>query len=506
MDSSTGDDAVPPDKISVDGNLLTEKTQNKLSTPLIATREQKRTDELATTVQVSPVHITTDTPNRKLPTPPRRLSLTKDYRTLYADLKQKYTQLNDAKKAALALANEKFEVLKGEIIKDKSKMEDDMLKCQAELKAKDDRISSLEKDKLDTDGLIEGLKKQNSYLQDLVEKSKLPKQDHIIVHREDGDEVVKTKSNAKSRKSEQLKCATCENNNEQHLIKCNSCSDWICDSCTDVGIAKIKPIINKCKSVYFTCNVCTNKAMKSNVNIRVDHTRNEIKKNNTITNNDQLLATISGLIEEKVNNLEKNMTKLIDDKLASNVTVSTPIAKEAHEENKLTYAKALQVPTEIKKIMQDAKNEEKVEQQEIERRSANFIIRGAEEIGRNEEKIKDNDNDYVSDIFKKLGVSAKPLNVIRLGKRNDAEKRPIKVVMNNKSDKQKVMTNLRRLKGTESEFGYISITDDYTANEREQIRKFSAMAKDKTEKSTSSTYKVRGNPKNGLRIVEFPGK
>ena len=169
----------------------------------------------------------------------------------------------------------------------------------------------------------------------------------------------------------------------------------------------------------------------------------------------------------------------------------------------LPMLKPYQVPTELRKIMQDAKNDELVERKEVEKRSANFIIRSAEEIGCNEAKIKENDNQYLDDILKKLGLLSKPLNVIRLGKPNDAGKRPIKVVMANKNDKQQVMGNLRKLKGTEQEFGKISITDDYTGNERERIKKFHLLAKEKSEKSESSIFKVRGNPKNGLRLVEI---
>ena len=44
-----------------------------------------------------------------------------------------------------------------------------------------------------------------------------------------------------------------------------------------------------------------------------------------------------------------------------------------------TFSKVLQLPTEVKQIMQDAKNEEKVQEKEQERRAKNFIIHGADE-------------------------------------------------------------------------------------------------------------------------------
>ena len=61
-------------------------------------------------------------------------------------------------------------------------------------------------------------------------------------------------------------------------------------------------------------------------------------------------------------------------------------------------------------------------------------------------------------------------NYIRLGNPNAKKKRPLKVVMENKYEKGKVMLNLRQLKGTEIEFGKISVTEDHTIEERQEIK------------------------------------
>ena len=49
----------------------------------------------------------------------------------------------------------------------------------------------------------------------------------------------------------------------------------------------------------------------------------------------------------------------------------------------------LEVPLELRKVMQDAKNDDKVEKKERERRSKNLIIHGAEEIGDDNNGIKE---------------------------------------------------------------------------------------------------------------------
>ena len=62
----------------------------------------------------------------------------------------------------------------------------------------------------------------------------------------------------------------------------------------------------------------------------------------------------------------------------------------------------------------------------------------------------------------------KPEGIARLGKPNETNKRTMKIVMNIKQDKERVMVNLKKLKDTEEEFGKIRITDDYTNTEREK--------------------------------------
>ena len=92
-----------------------------------------------------------------------------------------------------------------------------------------------------------------------------------------------------------------------------------------------------------------------------------------------------------------------------------------------------------------------MEESEQEKRATNFIIHGAEEFGETTAEMKALDNDYVDDILKQLGMHVTPESVIRVGASNESKSRPIKVTMKSKADKQKVMSRLSRLKGTEEE-------------------------------------------------------
>ena len=75
--------------------------------------------------------------------------------------------------------------------------------------------------------------------------------------------------------------------------------------------------------------------------------------------------------------------------------------------------------------------------------------------------------------------------------------------MTNKSERDEVMNNLNRLKGSEEILGKLSVKEDLTKNEREQVQKYVEMAKEKNAEDSSHHWVVRGTPKNGLRLVMF---
>ena len=102
-----------------------------------------------------------------------------------------------------------------------------------------------------------------------------------------------------------------------------------------------------------------------------------------------------------------------------------------------------------------------------------------------------------------MEIEATPESVVRLGKTNEKKGRVMKITMSTKAFKEEVMANVRRLKDTPETLGKISVTDGYTATERQQIQDFVKKAREQGEQDTSRVFKVRGDPKNGLRIMSF---
>ena len=71
----------------------------------------------------------------------------------------------------------------------------------------------------------------------------------------------------------------------------------------------------------------------------------------------------------------------------------------------------------------------------------------------------------------------------------------MKLKFKSEDDKDIVMTRLKK----------ISVTDDYTVEERQEIRKMVEKAKEKNRNDTKEiVWKVRGTPKNGLELKWFP--
>ena len=115
------------------------------------------------------------------------------------------------------------------------------------------------------------------------------------------------------------------------------------------------------------------------------------------------------------------------------------------------------------------------------------------------------DEQFTRLFFNRINVQVTPLNSFRLGKPDPNKTRPMKFEMAITFDKDIIMQNLKGLKGSELELGKFNVKEDYTLNERKQIRKYFDMAKEKNVKSNdpSRHWVVRGTPKNGIRLVRL---
>ena len=75
--------------------------------------------------------------------------------------------------------------------------------------------------------------------------------------------------------------------------------------------------------------------------------------------------------------------------------------------------------------------------------------------------------------------------------------------MTNSRDKDNIMPRLVNLKNAEEIYRKVSVRDDYTIEEREMIKEWVKKAAQKNNEENTQPWKVRGTPKNGLRLVKI---
>ena len=488
-DAEESHDMSSPAMIEKDGN-ITPPVPETATTPIKTVEEVLNSSSKAST-KLWPMK-----PSSGSPTPQG-----KRFRTQYEEMKTRYAI---QQQTILDLKNER-DTFK-EKLSECTAVNEELKQLKLEMQSAKENYETIIASK------NELLEARNCEIKDLQERQQVYEtQNKAGLHRVSSDESIFRLKPGKKKKQatgdDKLACEFegCSQTNTD-LIRCNVCYKWVCGDChDDIPVAKFKPLFNKCRTLYFLCKSCDQK-----VGIEAEPPQ-EINGNGStpVANNLDLLTSLQRIFDKKVTQLEKAIDKKLEDKMAAVTSLNDKITgSETDSANgeKVSYAKVLQVPAEVRKAMQEARNDEKIEKSEQEKRSLNFIIHGAEEIGDDAETIKKNDEEYIKDILKKLGVKAEAERAIRLGQPNEAKMRTLKIVMKTEAEKEEVMGNLRKLKGTEWEFGKISVTRDYSSTEREKIKEYAAKAKAQGEQDPTKIFKVRGDPKNGLRIISYKRK
>ena len=112
-----------------------------------------------------------------------------------------------------------------------------------------------------------------------------------------------------------------------------------------------------------------------------------------------------------------------------------------------------------------------------------------------EDNINTSDKDKVRDILDAINIESEPVTMFRLGIKEQNKKRPLLVRMHSKDEKKTILTNLSRLKYATRKYDErISITPDYTPEERKMIKE---LVKDARRRNTNEAkeeylWKVRG--------------
>ena len=196
---------------------------------------------------------------------------------------------------------------------------------------------------------------------------------------------------------------------------------------------------------------------------------------------------------------------MIENKLAGVLGIPISEASTGDNRKKLFSAAvgATTSPENHVAAMITTKNAELIEKQEKDKRANNIIIHGISEARTDGVALHKHDEDFIKSFLDAIEVEVQPKQIARLGNENANKRRPVKVILKNLDDKEKIISNLNKLKNAEPSIRGISVRDHYTQEERNLIRTMTEEAKRKNEAENVTHWKVRGTPKNGLKVVKI---
>ena len=221
------------------------------------------------------------------------------------------------------------------------------------------------------------------------------------------------------------------------------------------------------------------------------------KLKNKSNNHETIKNELETLLTEKITDLEAKTRDIIREEIKQTM-------KESMQKSPTTYAEMTKVHREsLKSVVKEQKEEDRKEERDIESRKTNIIIHGIMEPNKDTiDEDQEEDKSEIEDILGDIDIcDIKPTHH-RIGKKRGVKWRPIKVTLLSINEKERIMKSLYKLK----QYGYqgISITDDFTINERDKIKEMCEKAKKMNSESGDFVWRVRGSPRTSLRFIKIP--
>ena len=302
-------------------------------------------------------------------------------------------------------------------------------------------------------------------------------------------------------------CAICDAQRSE-MIKCDICEQWMCYECQEITQDIIKIIERYDKvGIRWFCTKCRNGDVCDSISGNIVHKLARLTED--------CLAKTANTVDE-VKALSAKVDVLLDDR-REHAQLMADVKSEVKtqcETVKKTFAQALNVPPgkqatavpDLRGIMREALTEQKQQSEDTERRAKNIIVYGIKELATDTEKAQTDatTSAFINDLCDYLECQVGHTQY-RLGRRDEnatSHQRPIKVIFNAVTDKDKVMLSLRKLRDAPEYLRAARISDDLSQEERELVRAKVAEARllSQNEPDAKFIHVVRGSPKNGLRI------
>ena len=323
---------------------------------------------------------------------------------------------------------------------------------------------------------------------------------------------------------------------ETNALQCLACKRYVHYLCTELPPYQLQTILDM-KTKKYTCRNCvtirkelveltdTNDVKKDRlVMYRKDNQkfkRELERRNETISTQETTIKKLKKEIEmlknhhlAKASNFEHIEKRLNDvfQKMETNLdSMQDQILRLPASTQERTFADVIKSntnqPNALKSIFKEARNEEKTEERDKRSRINNVIIHGVKETAtEDEEEATTADTQFVSQLFKDVGIETTTKDMRRLGHRAPLKRRPIKLLFNSGADKEKLMKNLKHLKGRH-EYTGISVTNDLTTSERALYKSWKIkeeLKNNEEPRDRDFDWKVRGTLKSGLFLKKVP--
>jgi len=314
----------------------------------------------------------------------------------------------------------------------------------------------------------------------------------------------------------------CIKDDEKMRIQCHKCQRTLHYACTGLPPYQLNMFLNKGYRKYVCITCCSPaKELGRKVHNQVEriksctHSYKEIEscesiikvKNESEKSLNTMIKDLQARYQEyikdknQVTNLIQSQFSTLETKLTSKIeeTLNNKTAKiqTATEPRKKSFAEATKNNDQLsvnsmKQLLREEKIDEQIEDQRKLSTDANIIIHGVNE---NENK---EDIDFVTELLNDVNLKTQPTYVSRVGKESKVM-RPIKVAFKDSHNKYRFMKKLTELKQHEK-YVKLSITDDLTKMEREQIKEWKKRADEMNKARSNDDFKwrVRGSPREKL--------
>ena len=121
---------------------------------------------------------------------------------------------------------------------------------------------------------------------------------------------------------------SCQSTNVD-MIRCNLCTKFVCEQCNEVPVAKLKVIMDKCKTLYFICKNCNkNYPDNSNTNKETDKQQTQGEK----ANSKDIVETFEDTLNHKIEQLESKLESIIESKLGEKMNTLIAFNKSIQEQ------------------------------------------------------------------------------------------------------------------------------------------------------------------------------